>query len=264
MNLGLIVRDNEIIVSSRSVADAYEKRHDSVIRKIEDFIKIIPDLTDHNFVVSNYLDASGKSNKEYMMDRQGFSILANKFTGDKALLFTYQYTKTFEEMADTIKQTRLSLSREQEIQLQMFQAKSKEEVILLAAELNNIHHETIDRLDNEIDKYSRFLCDNLSTLTKTELAIKLDTKPQTLAALLKKLNVYTPKASQINGEFLKKYEHIKMIKDVSHTYTNPNTGELKTKVDWQWTYEGSKALVDYLFELGKVSFCDNKGFKLIN
>lgn len=77
----------------------YGKRHDSVLRSIDNFIKIIPELTEHNFVVSKYVDKSGKSNKEYLMDRQGFSILVNKFTGSKALKFTYKYTLAFEQMA---------------------------------------------------------------------------------------------------------------------------------------------------------------------
>lgn len=36
------------------------------------------------------------------MDRQGFSILVNKFTGTEALKFTYKYTKAFEEMSGEI------------------------------------------------------------------------------------------------------------------------------------------------------------------
>lgn len=38
------------------------------------------------------------------MDRQGFAMLVNKFTGDEATIFTYKYTKAFEEMENEIKQ----------------------------------------------------------------------------------------------------------------------------------------------------------------
>jgi phage regulator Rha-like protein len=38
----------------------------------------------------------------FIMERQGFSMLINKFTGDEATLFTYRYTKAFEELAEEI------------------------------------------------------------------------------------------------------------------------------------------------------------------
>ena len=117
-------------------------------------------------------------------------------------------------------------------------------------------------LEQEIDRYERFLCDKLSTLTKSELAMKLDTKPQTLAALFKKLGIYTP-TSQVKNEFLKKFPNIKMITETTVTYKN-SKGEDVTKKEWQWTGEGSKELVDYLIELDMVVFTENKGFKLVN
>lgn len=98
-NLGLIIKDSKVVVSSRDVATVYGKGHDNVLKKIDSFLEVVPELADVNFNVSEYKDTSGKGNKEYLMDRQGFSILVNKFTGAEALKFTVEYTKAFENMA---------------------------------------------------------------------------------------------------------------------------------------------------------------------
>lgn len=95
-------KKGEIVVGSITIADKYGKRHDNVVTKIKGFIELIPELSDLNFKVANYLDEQGKPRPCYEMDRQGFAMLVNKFTGDKATIFTYQYTKAFEEMAKEI------------------------------------------------------------------------------------------------------------------------------------------------------------------
>lgn len=43
-----------------------------------------------------------KKRPMYKMDRQGFSMLVNKYNGDEATIFTYKYTKAFERMIELI------------------------------------------------------------------------------------------------------------------------------------------------------------------
>ena len=115
----------------------------------------------------------------------------------------------------------------------------------------------------QIDKYSRFLCDDLGMLTKKELATKLDTSPQTIAKLFKQLGIYTNKTNEIQVSFLSKFPNVKLIKETISEFTNPKTNKLESRKDWQWTGQGAKVLVDYLIENGNVIFCENKGFKLV-
>lgn len=56
------------------------------------------------FVESTYKDRSGKDNKCYLCTRLGCDFLANKFTGEKGILFTAKYVKRFNEMEQQIKQ----------------------------------------------------------------------------------------------------------------------------------------------------------------
>ena len=50
------------------------------------------------FILSSYKDASGKENKCYFVTKLRCGFLANKFTGEKGVLFTAKYVKRFDEM----------------------------------------------------------------------------------------------------------------------------------------------------------------------
>lgn len=102
-------------LSTRVIADMMNMKHYKVLEKLEGSKDgktkgIIPTLTNHDFVVSDYfiesayVDDSGKSNKEYICMKLGCEFLANKFTGEKGILFTAQYVKLFNEMEQEIKE----------------------------------------------------------------------------------------------------------------------------------------------------------------
>ncbi len=104
--LGLIIKDQKVVVSSRSVAENYRKRHADVIRRVENFISDVPESNERNFALVKYTDKKGEKRPEYLMDRQGFTCIVVGFTGKKAREFTYQYTKAFEEMLKKVREQR--------------------------------------------------------------------------------------------------------------------------------------------------------------
>lgn len=55
------------------------------------------------FFLSSYKDASGKENKCYRVTKLGCDFLANKFTGEKGVVFTARYVRRFHEMEDVLK-----------------------------------------------------------------------------------------------------------------------------------------------------------------
>lgn len=54
------------------------------------------------FIPSTYKDSSGKENKCYKVTKKGCEFLANKFTGEKGVLFTARYINRFHEMQDIL------------------------------------------------------------------------------------------------------------------------------------------------------------------
>lgn len=101
----------EYSLSSLEVAEMLETEHWKLLRKLEGNKKykgIITVLTDNNFVVSDffipsaYKDSSGKENRCYQVTRKGCEFLANKFTGEKGVIFTARYINRFHEMQDIL------------------------------------------------------------------------------------------------------------------------------------------------------------------
>lgn len=95
--MGLVKYDNslnQIVVSSKDVAESFEKRHDNVMRDINKFQKDVLNF-EEMFQESSYEDSYGRSQKYYLMNRDGFSLLAMGFTGQKALDWKLKYIEAF-------------------------------------------------------------------------------------------------------------------------------------------------------------------------
>lgn len=104
-SIQLINKDGVAVVSSRVVAYDFDKRHDHVLRDINN---IIESNTTQNwgllFIESQYKASNGKLNKEYLLTRDGFSLLVMGFTGKEALQWKLQYIEAFNKMEEQIKQ----------------------------------------------------------------------------------------------------------------------------------------------------------------
>jgi Rha family phage regulatory protein len=150
-DLGLIIRESKVVVSSRDVAEVYGKEHKDVLKKIRDFIQIVPELGRRNFTPSVYVNDQNKEMPEFLMDRQGFSILVNKFTGEDALKFTVKYTKAFEDMAKSLEQQAPGCI-EDLIILQARTLKETREKAERAEALAQAAASRVEQLENKIEK----------------------------------------------------------------------------------------------------------------
>ena len=101
----------EQVLDSRDVAEMLETEHWRLLRKLEGdkerkgYIKILTDTqmgVSDFFIPSTYKDASGKENKCYQITRKGCEFLANKFTGEKGVIFTARYINRFHEMEEQL------------------------------------------------------------------------------------------------------------------------------------------------------------------
>ena len=100
----IIEKNGVAVVSSRVVAQDFDKRHDHVLRDINN---IIESNTTQNwgllFIESQYKASNGKMNKEYLLTRDGFSLLVMGFTGKEALQWKLKYIEAFNKMEEMIK-----------------------------------------------------------------------------------------------------------------------------------------------------------------
>ena len=127
------VQKDQVVTSSRKVAESFEKRHDHVVRDIGKLIEDVgsPQNWGHLFIASTYNDSYDREQKQYLLTRDGFTLLAMGFTGKKALEWKLKYIEAFNKMENAIK-SKLSPQEIMRIQLGM---------------LDN-HEGRIDKLEN--------------------------------------------------------------------------------------------------------------------
>ena len=123
MNDLVEIMNGQAITTSLKVAEVFDKRHDLVLRDIRNLINEIGGIlkneeTPETASVSNALKNEPvkmfyettyihKQNKQqypmYLMNRDGFTLLAMGFTGQKALKFKLDYINAFNTMEEKIK-----------------------------------------------------------------------------------------------------------------------------------------------------------------
>lgn len=96
----LSMQNGEPVVSSRQIAESFEKRHDHVMRDIEDIMRGLPKNGDTPmFYKTEYVhEQNGQSYHMYLMNRDGFTLLAMGFNGKAALEWKLKYIAAFNEM----------------------------------------------------------------------------------------------------------------------------------------------------------------------
>lgn len=101
-------KEGNLIVSSREVAKNFEKEHTKVVRDIENLVEGIAksgDTYNHLLMKNEYQNEQNKQvYKEYLLTRDGFTLLAMGFTGQKALKWKLKYIEAFNKMESALKE----------------------------------------------------------------------------------------------------------------------------------------------------------------
>ena len=90
------IENNQIVVSSRQIAKDFGKQHKHVLDSIRDILAAENSAT--KFFYESTYDNRGKEYPEYLMNRDGFSLLVMGFTGSKALEWKVRYIQAFNAM----------------------------------------------------------------------------------------------------------------------------------------------------------------------
>ena len=111
--------EEKTLTTSRKIAKSFEKEHKEVIRTIEGQVDAegkvkhlglaaqisqrgdIP-LSDY-FIKTSYVGANNREYTEYLVTRDGFSLLAMGFSGEKALCWKIKYINAFNKMEADLK-----------------------------------------------------------------------------------------------------------------------------------------------------------------
>jgi anti-repressor protein len=89
-------KSNRPVTTSKMIAEVFEKEHKHVLRDIDN----LKDVSNFGlmFFETSEPDSYGRSQRVYQMNRDGFSLLAMGFTGQKALEWKVKYIEAFNYM----------------------------------------------------------------------------------------------------------------------------------------------------------------------
>ena len=102
--------NGKVYVSSRDIANVFGKEHSKILRDI----RALPqdDFNQANFGLVEYTDKKGEKRPEYLLTRDGFSMLVMGFTGEKAYLWKVSFIEAFNKLEQTVKETVKSIQAE--------------------------------------------------------------------------------------------------------------------------------------------------------
>lgn len=101
----VFVENGKALTNSLLVAQKFEKKHSHVL----DVIRKILTTTENSgvlgmFAESQYVNEQNKEQPMYIMNRDGFTLLAMGFTGKQAMQFKIDYIGEFNKMEEKIKE----------------------------------------------------------------------------------------------------------------------------------------------------------------
>jgi len=103
-------RDGILVTSSREIAKRFDKLHKDILESIRN-LAAENSATKIMFLETNYINR-GKEYPEYLLNRDGFSLLAMGFTGAKALKWKIKYLEAFNKMEEALRKQLVPTGKE--------------------------------------------------------------------------------------------------------------------------------------------------------
>ena len=102
------LKNDEVVCTSLDVAEKFGKRHDSVLRNIENLVSE-EDSTKLWFHKTYYVNSQNKKQPMYYINKNGFSLLVMGFTGKKALSWKMKYIEAFDKMLQLLSEKQTNI-----------------------------------------------------------------------------------------------------------------------------------------------------------
>lgn len=107
------ILDGKPVITSRQIAEDFNKSHMNVIQDIEK-AEISEQFRDDNFQKSEYsVEGQSRKYKQYILSRDGFTIIAMGYQGKKAMAFKEAYIAAFNNMEQLLLQDKPAITAAQ-------------------------------------------------------------------------------------------------------------------------------------------------------
>ncbi|PZX07942.1 Rha family phage regulatory protein [Psychrobacillus insolitus] len=101
----VVMHNRKAVTSSLNVASVFGKEHRGVLRDIDNLIEGLAQIGADLFFETTYIHEQNKQEyRMFLMNRDGFTLLAMGFNGKEALQFKMKYIDAFNQMEEQFKQ----------------------------------------------------------------------------------------------------------------------------------------------------------------
>lgn len=232
----LSTQNGEPVASSRQIAESFEKNHRDVLRAVDNLKEDVRNFA-QMFFETTVPDSYGREQRAYLMNRDGFTLLAMGFTGKAALEWKLKYIAAFNEMEKKLaKQPQLTRSQ------------------LLATALIAAHEE-LEEKDKRIAEltpdaeFARAVCIADNCRTATSIAKDYGLTAEKLNKLLYSQRVQY-KDSDGQWVLYKPYQGKGYTKNRKGKDIQRSNGKTYIPNTTVWTVEGEKLIHEQLKKLG--------------
>lgn len=120
--------NDQAVTSSLLIAEKFGREHKNVMQSIRNLIGVTAgnSAIAEMFSESRYLNEQNKEQPMFLMNRDGFTLLAMGFTGKKAMQFKLEYIKAFNSMEAQIKASQKPKSQLEILQMSINQLVEQE------------------------------------------------------------------------------------------------------------------------------------------
>lgn len=190
--------------TSLKIAEVFGKRHADVIRAIKS-IETPDNFNERNFALVEYTDAKGEKRPAYQIARDGFTLLAMGFTGEKAMQFKIAYIEAFNAMEEQLRQ-HPGTARPLPEPPALFRHEYRGARVATTAELAEYWSVPPMRLHTALSKNSARFTDGVDIFRASSLFGDKSALTQTRNGQFQYSNLYTPsgaaKMAQLIGKHL--------------------------------------------------------------
>lgn len=136
--------NSQALTNSLLVAEKFGKTHDNVLKAIRNIVDggVVKNNETPMFVESTYFNQqNGQDYPLFVMNRDGFTLLAMGFTGKKALQFKLDYIAAFNAMESELRKPKQMTLSEQLLMQAQFNVEQEKRISAVEQRLDNMDKE---------------------------------------------------------------------------------------------------------------------------
>lgn len=257
--------NDQVLTNSLLVAEKFEKNHYDVLEAIRALLVSTENsvqtenkqlsemflLVEYDVPLNNGTNATRK-NPMYIMNRDGFTLLAMGFTGSKALQFKMEFITAFNKMESMLKSDDYILMRSQQILQKRIEIAEHKALMLQAqneqlTETVTIQSTQLKQSAPKVEYFDKALSSS-GTYTATQIGKEFGWGGETLNRKLKEMGIQYKQ----NGQWLlyAKYDGKGYTKSIPRTFTRTD-GTTGSQMQTVWTERG-RLFLRQLHEGGKL------------